>query len=107
MIYSPCPPTELIFPCSCEVYGPETGNSLWVDCASRHLDDDEMSRILDAFVKHSDPGRFRLLHLRDNQLSRVPQQVRSFSQLTRVNLGNNKIQTIKSDDFNLVSKADF
>lgn len=44
------------------------------------------------------------MHLRDNQLSHVPQQVRYFSQLTRVNLGNNKIETIKSDDFNFPSQ---
>ena len=75
-----------------------------MDCASRNLDDEEMSRILTAFVKHSDPGRFRLLHLRENQLSRVPQEVRSFTQLTRVNLGNNKIQTIESDDFKFPSE---
>ena len=59
-----------------------------------------MSGILDSFVTHSDTGRFRLLHLRDNQLRHVPKQVRQFTQLTRVNLGNNQIYSIKSGDFN-------
>ena len=64
-----------------------------------------MSRILDQFVAHSDTERFRLLHLRDNQLSHVPKQVHLFTQLTRVNLGNNKIRSIKSGDFNFPSTA--
>ena len=59
-----------------------------------------MGQILDKLT-YSDNyvNKLRLLDLRSNQLSHVPKQIRLFTQLTRVNLGNNKIRSIKSEDF--------
>ena len=60
-----------------------------------------MGQILDKLT-YSDNyvNKLRLLDLRSNQLSHVPKQIRLFTQLTQVNLGNNKIRSIKLEDFN-------
>ena len=64
------------------------------------MDDWQTSRILETFLSSGNVNRLRLLNLKNNQLTHVPNQIRLFSHLTRLNLGRNKIRSIKSEDFN-------
>ena len=73
---------------------------MWLDCSSLNLDDWQTSRILETFLSSGNVNRLRLLNLKNNQLTHVPNQIRLFSHLTRLNLGRNKIRSIKSEDFN-------
>lgn len=77
--------------------------SLLLDCNSKDLDDDNVSRILDVFTAHHSDNLLRLISLRDNRLTKVPPQIRFFSKLNRLNLGYNRLSSIKVGDFNFSS----
>jgi len=66
-----------------------------------------MSRILETFLSSGNVNRLRLLNLKNNQLTHVPNQIRLFSHLTRLNLGRNKIRSIIEDfNFSKISTDD-
>ena len=96
-----CPDEPVIAPCICENYG--TGeSSFWLDCSSQDLDDSQVDRMLKSIVYSP---QLRLLNLRGNRLTKVPSQIRLFPNLNRLNLGNNKIKSIRVKDFNFSQSA--
>lgn len=83
---------------SCHCFNNEDDNDSLINfsCHSVDLNDFDASFILDSFginqLKH--------LSLKNNRLTRVPNQVKLFSRLNRVILSHNGIQTIPFGAFN-------
>lgn len=80
---------------------------LVLHCVGRLLTDEEVSDILQVFVSNSNvSSRLVRIDLPRNRLTRIPKQIRHFSQLSKLDLGYNKITHIKSGDFNFTSRKD-
>ena len=92
-----CPPIEAISPCACIQQLPAT--ITYLDSYSNYLNDSQASDILDAYLATpnvSPEGRLELMY---NQLTRVPVQMKSFTQLEYASLHQNLITLIESGTF--------
>ena len=98
-----CPPANAISPCVCGRGYYETTTS--VDCISKHLTDSQASAILDAYLATPNVSPVGGIDLYNNLLTRVPVQVKSFTQLQFVNFDDNSITSIESGAFNLADAA--
>ena len=92
-----CPPSASIEPCQCGFYDETDRVDLF--CTGRNLNDSEMSRILEAFLDHPNVSALGKLSLSNNRLTKIPKQIRQFTQLDYVNLDYNEIASIKKGDF--------
>ena len=98
-----CPPANAISPCDCGRGRDETTTS--VVCTSQHLTDSQTSAILDAYLATPNVSPVGGIDLYNNLLTRVPVQVKSFTQLQFVNFDDNSITSIESGAFNLADAA--
>ena len=90
-----CPLGPTISPCTCYAALDEGAD---VDCSKRSIRDQEMSNILDQFLKPlASPVAYLDFYL--NHLTFVPHQITQFNQLIRVDLEFNEISVIRSGDF--------
>ena len=76
-------------------------NTVEIYCSSVGATDNTVSAAFDAFVKTSDVSPVSYLYLHNNSLTRVPDQVKSFTQLRYVDYWNNQIALIDAGAFNL------
>jgi len=95
-----CPPDEAITPCRCIEAFLYPGTVV-IDCFSVSATDTTANDALDAFVKMPDVSSVSYLYLHNNSLTRIPDQVKSFTQLKFVDFWNNKIASIGAGAFNL------
>ena len=94
-----CPPVEAISPCTCSEYY-YTTTTTTLNCAGQNLIDSQVSAILDAYLKTPNVSPVGYLNLSFNLLTRVPVQVKSFTQLQYAFLYDNSISSIESGAFN-------
>ena len=94
-----CPPKDAFQPCYCFEYigKPDT---ITLDCLQKNLTDSRIGEILIVFLTTADISPVAQIDLTSNQLTRVPIQIRSFSELEDVFLDDNPITSIESGDFN-------
>ena len=100
-----CPPETAYTPCYCNEYSPGV---LTLDCLGRNLGDSRISEILDAFLLNdniSSSSALGEIELDLNQLTRVPDQIKYFPQLTLVSLDFNLITSLDSVAFNFTDAA--
>ena len=97
-----CPPAAKLEPCKCHVFdiGEKNEGTLKLDCSQSFLSDEQMSQVLDAFISSPGVSPLRELYLYKNNLTRIPDQIRHFTELDRVILNSNQIQLIKNGSFN-------
>ena len=98
-----CPPADKLEPCKCHVFDrgdTKKGGTLWFDCTELYLGDEKISQVLDAFISTPGVSPLRELYLYKNNLTRIPDQVRHFTELDRVDLGSNEIKTIEKGSLN-------
>ena len=97
-----CPLAAVIEPCRCESlqYWNEEDKIL-LNCNGLNLGDEKISRILDQFISTPGLSPFKELLLTNNNLTRIPHQIRHFTELNRVYLDYNEIGSIKKGFFNL------
>ena len=95
-----CPPDDAYAPCYCYEYIGKS-ETLTIDCQNRNLSDSKISEILDVFLTTTNNiSPVSQIDLTSNQLTRIPRQIRSFSQLEDVFLIDNPIKSIEWGDFN-------
>ena len=105
-ILSYCPQAELISPCKCENYGLDPNGTMSLECDQLSLLDEDMSEILNSFIVNcKNISLLRHLSARYNYLTQIPPEIRLFPSLTLLNFHDNKISSIKADDFNFSSLA--
>ena len=97
-----CPSANVILPCTCSQY---TTNTTQLDCNSLNLIDSQASEILDAYLSSPGVSPVGQLYLSNNNLTRVPVQVKSFTQLEYAILDYNSITSIESGAFNASDAA--
>ena len=97
-----CPPANVISPCACSQWTPTT---TYLNCQSRVLTDSQASAILDAYLKTPNVSPVGVLQLSNNLLTRVPDQMKSFTQLEYAILDFNSITSIESGAFNFTDAA--
>ena len=100
-----CPPVEAISPCNCYEYQfKPTTTSL--NCYFRNLNDSQASAILDAYLNTPNVSPVGQLLLNYNELlTRVPVQMKSFTQLSETFLSYNSFTSIESGAFNFTDGA--
>ena len=98
-IASICPPVDAYAPCDCMDYNP----GIYLLCFNRNLTDSKVSAILDAFLTTPGVSPVDYLDLSGNLLTRVPNQIKSFTHLGVVHLKKNAITSIESGDFDFQS----
>ena len=88
-------------PCVC--LDGRDGLNLYVECSNHNLDDAKISSILNSFLA---PGMSPLgaLILTNNQLTKIPDQLKQFNQLTYVDLDKNKIPSLAAGALSLTAK---
>ena len=103
-----CPPAAKLEPCKCNAFdrGDKDEGFLWFNCDELYLGDEKMSQVLDAFISTSGVSPLRELHLFRNNLTRIPDQIRHFTELNRVILNSNEIQSIKNGSFHFTPTLD-
>ena len=95
-----CPKASDYQPCACDkIIAGINPNTLRLSCGSKNLTDSRLSDILDAFVSSPEISLLSHLNLADNQLTRIPNQVKLLDRLYVIHLENNLIRTIRSGDF--------
>lgn len=94
-----CPSAEAIAPCHCIEPFLYPG-TVEIYCSGVSATDATVNAALDAFVKTPDVSPVTYLYLHNNSLTRIPDQVKSFSQLKFVDFWNNKITSIGAGAFN-------
>ena len=99
-----CPPANAISPCACSQWTPTT---TYLNCQSRILTDSQASAILDAYLRTPNVSPVGVLQLSNNLLTRVPDQMKSFTQLEYAFLYNNFFTTIESGSFNAPADAPY
>ena len=104
-----CPSQAAVSPCTCHVCPSDGDQDLWLYCDNDQLDDVNASRILSAFISTSSKfvSPLREIFFFNNNLTRVPDEVRLFNNLDSITLGNNPIQSIESGSFNLTRKLNY
>ena len=108
-----CPPFEAISPCDCYDYTTTEfvrTNTTYLYCYYKYLTDSQMSDILDAYLATPNVSPVGRLQLSFNLLTRVPVQVKSFTQLVIADLSGNSfesggITSIESGAFNIADGA--
>ena len=96
-----CPPADVISPCTCRRYSTRT-NSTYLNCgSSRNLADSQVNDILDAYLATPNVSPVGRLQLSNNALlTRIPVQVKYFTQLEYADIYFNSIASIESGAFN-------
>ena len=75
---------------------------VWLYCDNMNLEDDQMSRILTAFLSSEVNRNYtRRIDLDDNLLTKIPSEIYQFKQLQKVWMTNNKIKSIGPRQLNL------
>ena len=93
-----CPPADAIEPCGCSEYDMGT---IKLDCSNRKLNDSRVSYVLEVFLTTPGTSPVGFLDLWVNQLTRIPSQIKSFTQLRWLNFQYNpSITSIESGAFN-------
>ena len=84
-----------IAPCVCLDGNGTDRLTLYLDCNNKNLDDTKLSLILNYFLA---PGISPLgaLILSQNQLTKIPDQIKQFDKLNYVDLDQNKMQSVAS-----------
>ena len=84
-----CPPADKLEPCKCHVFGSgdKKEGTLSFDCFELYLGDEKISQVLDAFISTPGVSPLRELYLYKNNLTRIPDQVRHFTELDHVHSG--------------------
>ena len=99
-----CPPANVIYPCTCDGWAATT-TKLYCASAS-NLTDSQVSDILDAYLSSPGVSPVGYLYLSNNRLlTRVPVQVKSFTQLEEAYLYDNSITSIESGAFSAPDDA--
>ena len=99
------PPADAIEPCGCSEYDMGT---IKLDCSIRKLNDSRVSYVLDAFLTTPGISPVGFLDLWVNQITRIPNQIKSFRHLTSFNLQYNpSITSIESGAFNFPDASNF
>lgn len=102
-----CPPVEEYSPCICRDDIFDDG-ALLLNCDSRNLDDQTASDLLDSFLAHQGDGQpvIRALRMEYNFLTKIPEQIKLFSELQELYLYENDIETISTGSltFNAAEK---
>jgi hypothetical protein len=100
-------PQQVIDPCKCYNYGPNAdGTMLSLNCDKLNLSDDDVEEVLNAFAVHSrNISLLRHFTAWSNYLTRVPFAIRQFRALNQLNLANNRIVSIRADDFDLFAQS--
>lgn len=104
-----CPPDEAIAPCSCEPSFNHP-NKLSLDCYSVTLTDKRLSEISDAFLytPNVSPMNAFLVISTQGGVTRVPNQIKLFPELSAIDLYDVQLTSIRKGDFNLeASKTEF
>ena len=98
-----CPPAEAISPCTCREYTTTTTNLF---CREMKLTDSQVSDILDAYLTTPNVSQVGQLLLNYNELlTRVPVQMKSFTQLSETFLSYNSFTSIELGAFNFTDDA--
>ena len=95
-----CPTADAYAPCDCHEYVSASG-AITIDCALKNLTDSKMSDILKVFLTTPSISPVFEIDLSSNQLTRIPNEIRSFTQLEEVYLDSNPIESIESNDLNI------
>ena len=97
-----CPSDDSISPCKCNNIG-ESYGCLTLDCADQKLGDERISQILNYFL----PAEEKLseIILCNNNLSKIPDEIRQFNYFSRVDLRFNQIRKIGSGAFKFPDKV--
>lgn len=94
-------------PTSCHCFNSgEDGeeSSINFSCHSAELNDVDVDFLLSSFsLDSSDIPQLRHLSLKNNRLTRIPEQLKLFNRLNRVILSHNGIQTIPFGAFNFTA----
>ena len=97
-----CPPAAAYEPCDCSEASSKPGT---VILTCDNLNDSKVSDILDAFLTTPGVSPLGDLNLSNNQLTRVPSQIKLFDKLEWVDLLINSITSIESGAFNFPNAA--
>ena len=93
-----CPNEFIYSPCNC--FARDDGLTSQLDCSNRNLDDAMIEEILDAFHFVAAGRLLGRLDLQNNNLTRVPEQIKLFKLLDKLDLEDNKITFINPGSFN-------
>ena len=96
-----CPTPDAYAPCACGKYS-NTSDTIFLDCANKKLSDSNVSNILDLFIMTPGLSPLGRLDLYNNQLTRVPSQIKFFPQLEEIRLFFNAITSVESGAFNFI-----
>ena len=99
-----CPPLTSYAPCNCREYTPsqfrpQKPGKITLNCQYFVLSDSRVSQILDTFLTTPGVSALVELELTGNQLSKVPDQIVLFPELTDVFLSQNEIASIGPSSF--------
>ena len=93
-----CPTPASISPCTCSQYtdlnGKLSDNSIVIECESKDLNDEQMSSVLNTILFASKVSPVIKISASRNRLTKIPQHISEFPQLSIVELGGNKITEI-------------
>ena len=97
-----CPPSTNYSPCNC------TANTLnatiRLDCSHKNLTDSKTSQILRSFISVRGMAKqLEELNFSYNRLTKVPDKIRQFHHARLIDLSNNKIRSIQSGAFKMLS----
>ena len=93
-----CPLTS-ISPCICAENGSKPG-TIFLLCGNNNLTDDRASEILDVFLTSSRVSPVSVLEMALTLMTRVPDQIQQFTQVTGIDLNFNNIATVEAGSFN-------
>jgi hypothetical protein len=93
-----CPLTS-ISPCICAENGGNRG-TIFLLCTNSNLTDDRASEILDIFLTSSRVSPVSILEMASTLMTRVPDQIQQFTQVTGIDLDFNHITAVEAGSFN-------
>ena len=100
-----CPEPSDYLPCECIADDESNESLIKIDCSSQNINDAKASNILNAFLSNPEViSPLLSVDLQQNQLTAVPDQLRLFEKLVRVNLNQNRISTVKTGSFVFVPR---
>jgi Leucine-rich repeat (LRR) protein len=91
-----CPPLEVYSPCKCFDNAYDDG-ALLLDCDYTAMNDQRISEILNAFLSDQTINPLRALRVENNQLTKIPDEIKLLPELQELYLYNNDIQIITAD----------
>jgi len=75
----------------------------WLLCIGLNLDDQQVSRILSAFLSSEvNQNMTRRINLQVNQLTKIPREISRFKRLQKALFNGNKITSLSREDFNFL-----